>query len=171
MHWHTRAHLAGLALIGLGACAHAAPVGRAVDPAPEEAPLLALLERGPCHGFCPVYWVRVATDGAVLYEGREFVADVGRRRAHLSPEALTALRSAFADANFFTLEDAYRRRDYRGFPRVTITHRDGDRIKTIDHDLGDSGAPARLLELEETIDRLVGTDAWIGEPDRGVLGR
>lgn len=145
-------------------------VGRPTDPAPEEGPLLVLLERGACHGFCPIYWVRIAEDGGVLYEGREFVAVGGRQRARLDAAALAELHAALAGADFFALDERYTRRDYDGFPRVTTTHRAGGRERTVEHYLGDAGAPARLLELEEAIDRIAGTAAWIGEEDRGISG-
>lgn len=151
----------GLAAVG---CAGAAQP-RSVDPAPTEAPLLVVIERSGCYGFCPVYWVRVADDGAMLYEGAHFVAEVGRRRGQLSREQIDALQGAFAEAGFFALEDRYDRPRYRDLPRIVTTYRDGAREKTVVHHLGDIRAPAALLELEESIDRILGTEAWVGSEE------
>lgn len=133
-----------------------------VDPAPSEGPLLVVFERYGCHGFCPVYWIRVAEDGGLLYEGAHFVAQVGRRRAQLSSVQLEALRGAFADAAFFDLASSYDHPRYRDLPRIITTYRDGERVKTLVHHLGDISTPAALLELEETIDYIVGSERWVG---------
>ncbi|MCB9704831.1 MAG: hypothetical protein H6711_23350 [Myxococcales bacterium] len=146
------------------------PPPRDPDPAPGEGPLLLAFERGGCYGFCPVYWIRVAEDGALLYEGQHFVVQVGRRRGQLSPEALVALRRALADADLFALADRYDRVRYRDLPALHLTYREGGREKTIYHHLGDNGTPAVLLELEEAIDRIVGSERWIGsEAERDRL--
>ncbi|HFE46627.1 MAG TPA: hypothetical protein ENJ18_14220, partial [Nannocystis exedens] len=99
----SRAAMLSLALVACGGSLRTRPV----DPAPAEGPLLVVLERYGCHGFCPVYWIRIAKDGAVLYEGSHFVAQVGRRRAELSSAQIDALRGAFSEANFFDLAASY----------------------------------------------------------------
>ena len=124
--------------------------------------MLVVLERYGCHGFCPVYWIRIAKDGAVLYEGSHFVAQVGRRRAELSSAQIDALRGAFSEANFFDLAASYDHPRYRDLPRIITTYRDGGRSKTVVHHLGDISTPAVLLELEEAIDRIVGSERWVG---------
>jgi len=158
---HAFAACLGLAAVG---CAGAGQT-RSADPAPNEAPLLVVFERYGCYGFCPVYWVRVADDGALLYEGAHFVAEVGRRRGQLSGGQIDALRGAFAEAGFFALEDSYDRPRYRDLPRIVTTYRDGAREKTVVHHLGDIRAPAALLELEESIDRILGTELWVGSEE------
>jgi len=146
------------------ACAAQGLVGRGVDPAPEAGPLLLVLERGGCHGSCPIYWIRVAQDGAVLYEGQAFVLELGRRSWRLTPSELQQLHELFAAADFFALADRYRSRDYDSFPTITTTYRRGDRQKTVDHYLGDASAPTALLELEEAIDRHLRTARLIDGP-------
>jgi hypothetical protein len=159
---HLRA-LAALSLALFAACASGL-VGRGVDPAPEAGPLLLVLERSGCHGACPIYWIRVSDDGAVLYEGQAFVAELGRRAWSLTPSELQQLRDLFVAADYFALADRYRRRDYDSFPTITTTYRHGARQKTIDHYLGDSSAPAALLELEEALDRHLHTARLIDGP-------
>ncbi len=156
--------LAASGALAVVACAGAGPT-RSVDPAPTEAPLMVVFERLGCYGFCPVYWIRVAEDGALLYEGAHFVTEVGRRRGQLSAAQVRALRGAFAEADFFALEDRYDRPRYRDLPRIVTTYRDGGEEKTVVHHLGDIRAPAALLELEESIDRIVGSEVWIGSDE------
>jgi hypothetical protein len=133
-----------------------------VDPAPAEGPLLLLFERRGCYGFCPAYWIRVAEDGAILYYGEHFVVAAGPRRGQLDPAALAELRGAVAAAGFDGFADRYTRPRYRDLPVIVTTYRDGGREKSVVHHLGDVTAPAALLELEEAIDRIVGSEAWVG---------
>ena len=126
---------------------------------------MVVFERLGCYGFCPVYWIRVSDGGALLYEGAHFVAEVGRRRGQLSAAQVRALRDAFAEADFFALADHYDRPRYRDLPRIITTYRDGGQEKTVVHHLGDIGAPAALLELEESIDQILGSEAWIGSDE------
>ncbi|MEZ4380111.1 MAG: DUF6438 domain-containing protein [Nannocystaceae bacterium] len=132
------------------------------DPAPAEGPLLLLFERRGCYGFCPAYWLRVAEDGGILYYGEHFVAAVGPRRGQLDPAALAELRAAVDAAGFADLEARYTRPRYRDLPVIVTTYRGGDAAKSVVHHLGDVTAPAALLELEEAIDRIVGSEAWVG---------
>lgn len=153
-----RLALVGLALVG---CAGRGAT-RGADPTPDRGPLLLYFERAGCYGFCPVYWIRVADDGAMVYEGAHFVATLGRSEARLGADQVAALRQAIAGADFFTLADRYDDVRYPELPSMVITVRDHERRKTVYHHLGDVSAPGRLLELEEAIDRIVGIDAFIG---------
>ncbi|MCA9662551.1 MAG: hypothetical protein KC486_29695 [Myxococcales bacterium] len=144
---------------GSGCATSLAPL---VDPAPAEGPLLLLFERRGCYGFCPAYWIRVAEDGGVLYYGEHFVAASGPRRGQLDPAALAELRGAVAAAGFSGLAERYTRPRYRDLPVIVTTYREGGREKSVVHHLGDVTAPAALLELEEAIDRIVGSEAWVG---------
>ncbi len=154
----SRAAMLSLAIICCGGSLRTRPV----DPAPAEGPLLVVFERYGCHGFCPVYWIRIAEDGALLYEGAHFVVQVGRRRAQLSRAQIDALRGAFSAADFFDLGESYDHPRYRDLPRIITTYSDGERRKTVVHHLGDISTPAALLELEEAIDRIVGSSRWVG---------
>lgn len=157
--WDTsRAAMLSLVMVSCGSSLRTHPV----DPAPSEGPLLVVFERYGCHGFCPVYWIRVAEDGGLLYEGAHFVAQAGRRRAELSSAQVDALREAFAEADFFDLAPSYNHPRYRDLPRIITTYRDGGRVKTVVHHLGDISTPVALLELEETIDQIVGSERWVG---------
>ena len=54
----------------------AGPSGTAGQARADSA-LRITLQRGPCFGTCPVYSVTLDSSGAVLFEGRRFVADTG----------------------------------------------------------------------------------------------
>jgi hypothetical protein len=47
-----------------------------------------VLSRTACYGPCPIYRVEVRGDGAVLYDGSEFVAITGPHRAAISREVV-----------------------------------------------------------------------------------
>jgi hypothetical protein len=54
-------------------------------------------------------------------------------------------------------------------PSAIITLADGDRPKGIHHYYGCKRTPKRIRNLSDKIDRIVGTDLWIGD-DR-LIGR
>ncbi|AOH84926.1 hypothetical protein AWL63_14120 [Sphingomonas panacis] len=82
------------ALAALGACATAAP---GVAPAPAAgAPTSIAISVGPCFGFCPVYDVRVAADGAVVFTGERHTAVLGTRERRAAPDVYRALAADLA---------------------------------------------------------------------------
>lgn len=135
-------------VLAIVACAH--------HPA-SKAPILAVMERSPCLGECPVYTVTVYEDGVVEYEGRWHVKREGFVVADGSLQMLRAIRHAFARADFVRLADHSQPR-CTDQPTVKLTYRG----RTIKHDHGDPSAPERLFVLEDSIDRILDTRRWVG---------
>ena len=78
----------------LGACATVAP-GAAPSPA-TGAPTSIAISVGPCFGFCPVYDVKIAADGAVAFTGERHTAVLGTRERRATPEVYRALAADLA---------------------------------------------------------------------------
>jgi uncharacterized protein DUF6438 len=129
------------------------------------APVVSL-ERTACYGRCPIYKVTVLRDGTVLWEGERFVKTVGKATAKLPPAALAQLADAFKTADFFALHDKYESYDVTDHPSAVTTFDDGKRKKTVRHYHGDRSAPKAVYELEDAVDRIVGTAKWIGREQR-----
>jgi hypothetical protein len=130
------------------------------DPPPGE-PLVAAMKRDLCMGSCPVYSVRVYADGTVLYRGEWHVRIRGGRKARLSPAALEALRAAFQRAAFLSLPYECGR-FHTDDARVSVFFAEGEKSRLIEHNHGCEGAPPALTALEDAIDRIVGTEPWVG---------
>jgi hypothetical protein len=86
--------LAVTALTALGACASVAP-GWA-PAAGTRAPSSIAISVGPCFGFCPVYDVKIAADGAVSFTGTRHTAVLGTRERQAKPQAYRAIASDLA---------------------------------------------------------------------------
>jgi hypothetical protein len=124
-------------------------------------PVTITLERTACHGTCPVYLLTVSDNGTVIFDGREYVKNPGKIVSTISKQKVEQLAAEFNKINYFSLKDSY--------TQVTITDQasaitsitEGNKMKMIRHYLGDQSAPAQLKELENKIDDIVNTAAWI----------
>jgi hypothetical protein len=69
----------------------------AVTSAHSQAPVESItVERGPCHGTCPVYRFSVRSDGTGQFEGLRFTTAAGQHSFVVTPEAWAAFRTALA---------------------------------------------------------------------------
>ena len=154
-------------------CRRASYSGQAVISQDVPQDLMITLERTACYGFCPVYKLTITADGAVVFEGRQFVKQEGATiKSAISQERLKQLMAEFDRVKFFSLED-----DYMNNPRVCAEYRtdnssaftsvriDG-KSKAVRHYHGCSGpkVPKELTELEDKIDEIVNTAQWL--PDK-----
>jgi hypothetical protein len=119
------------------------------------------LERGVCFGACPDYTVTIHGDGRVVYEGRRFVAQTGKREATVPRDAVRALLRKFRQADFFSLRDNYHAQvtDLPTY-RVTLAH-DGRRKSVSDYGGEMMGMPKAVTELEQAIDETANTRQWV----------
>jgi hypothetical protein len=132
----------------------------------DKADLMITLERTACFGSCPVYKLTVRGDGSLTYEGHKFVRVEGSRQGTLDKEAVAQIAQAFIDADYFELKDRY----------SAIENPDG--TETVVTDLPSTytsislnrrrkavadyvGAPKKLIELEEKIDRITNSKRWV----------
>ena len=132
---------------------------------PPGQPLVAALQRSQCLGACPVYSVRVYADGSVIYRGDTFVRVRGGRKARLTGAEMQALHAAFRDAKF--LEMPYRCGQVAtDAPTARLYYTGGGKARLISNYHGCKEAPVRLAELENEVDRILGTDRWVGNTGR-----
>jgi len=129
---------------------------------PPRQPLVAALQRSSCYGECPVYSVRVYGDGSLIYRGEHYVRVRGGRTGRLDHAQMQTLRAAFRDANF--LEAPYQcgaTATDNSTARLYFT--DGHKARLISHYHGCQDAPRALTQLEDEIDRILGTEHWVGK--------
>ena len=148
---------AGLAIAVAGsACGGTKP-----DAEPARAVTITM-ERTPCFGSCPVYRLELDSSGKVVYEGRGFVKERGRREATIPAADVQALAKEIEAAGFFALRDNYPPDATDNASVITTVTIDG-KSKRIEHDLSSSTAPAALEGLYRRIDDVARSKQWVGE--------
>ncbi|MFC1945184.1 DUF6438 domain-containing protein [Chloroflexota bacterium] len=119
------------------------------------------LERAACHGLCPVYTLTIQGDGAVVYEGTDFVKTRGRVEITIPEEKIEHLLEEFEAIDYFNLNDKYTERAITDAPSVITSITVDGKTKTVEHYHGDFSAPKELNELEDEIDEIINTAQWI----------
>jgi hypothetical protein len=131
----------------------------------QELPVITL-RRTACFGTCPIYSLEILQDGRVHYNGKGFVAVVGRQDAQISPAAVQALIESFLRIDYFDLKDVYQTHQnpdgtstwITDLPTTYTSLRVGSRTKSVT-DYAFSPDKLRMLELE--IDRVANSHRWI----------
>jgi hypothetical protein len=128
-------------------------------------------ENNYCIGFgsCTNYKVSIYSNGEVIFEGLKGVKKIGIVKSKITKSKLEELIGNFEDIDFFRLSDKYvPGKNCSGSVisdsnTVQIYYNDGKLSKNISHYRGCLGTKKlnKLLELEESIDRVVNTKQWI----------
>jgi hypothetical protein len=122
--------------------------------------VLVMLTRDTCYGPCPAYQVVVYRDGRVEYVGTQYVAQC-EATDHLDGQRLRTLTRMFEDNKFLALKDAYTHEDWTDAPSAEVMYQPvPGTLKRVAHYHGDSGAPPVLNDIEDGIDRIIGTARW-----------
>ena len=119
--------------------------------------VLAVLERGPCFGRCPMFTATVRTDGTVVFQGERFVSQAGMQESRLTPSQLDDLVQAFESRDIWGWKTAYTKHTVTDMATVVVTYKG----KTIKHYLGDDSAPKALVDLEEALPGLMHVQEFI----------
>ena len=145
------------------------PVRALVEQSPKHAPfpqvhnwnsVKIVLSRTGCFGTCPSYMVEIHGDGAVLYDGRSYVAITGSHRASVSSGVVSETVEAFRAADYFSLKDKYMWGATDLPTYKTSISIDGRTKEVVDYAGQAVGMPESVSKLEETIDSLSGVERW-----------
>lgn len=127
---------------------------------------LVHMERTICFGTCPSYELTILKNGSVIFIGKEFVQQEGRAEGMISDEDMEELISAIRTSHFMEItsnpECQSRMTDH---PSVFLTIQLNGKENNVTHYQGCKGFDHEddLYDLEEAIDRLAGTQKWIGD--------
>jgi Domain of unknown function (DUF6438) len=127
---------------------------------------LVMLDRGACHGTCPIYAVRLAANGQVRFVGARFVSQIGVDSARVPSSSVEALRTAFADRKFATLPSAIEfgtkhcGRYVADLSTVELTVRVVTGEHRVRYDQGCSEHPRMLDTLASMVDSVSGAARW-----------
>jgi hypothetical protein len=126
--------------------------------------LRVVMKRTKCYGTCPEYSVTVTGDGAVEYNGIQFVGKKGRQTANISSDQVVGLAKDLDRIDFFALED-------KAFlwcfdtPRVNVSVSVDGRMKTVSSDAyctgREPGHQAEFVRFTRELDQLVDSGKWV----------
>jgi hypothetical protein len=127
------------------------------------------LERTVCYGMCPSYKITIEANGAVTFEGRQFVKTAGISKSNISKATLRELLAAFNKVGYFNLRDRYVEPEdgckqwATDHPSAITSITLNGKSKSVNHYYGCRGVAAldELTKLERTIDEAVNSAAWI----------
>jgi len=158
-----KALAASALLMSLTACATPAMDGG--DPVQGETISLAV---GPCFGFCPVYSVSVAPDGAVRFEGERHTTVVGVKDKTVSPQAYQAVARSLAEWRPASGTSAQTECEQRAsdLPTYTVVWTDAaGQTTTLNHDGGCmSETNSRLKAALQAVPGQLGVEPWLERP-------
>ena len=115
----------------------------------------------PCYGSCPAYSVAVKGTGEVTYVGTSNVILTGEHHSQIPKRSVEALLAAFRQANYFSLKDNYSLMVTDNPTYKTSIEFDGQKNSVHDYVGWRIGMPEVVTDLEDSIDRIVGTEKWI----------
>ena len=128
-------------------------------------PFTFMMARSGCYGKCPVYSIRIKSDGTLIYLGQKFVKDIGKFQGALSPEQINFLRAELENSGFASLPNRFPKDDrfiISDFPTTKTTLKRGDaEYQVMNHNTIDTDNESeqmghqKLSDLEQFIDDLV----------------
>jgi len=110
--------------------------------------LIISLERTPCYGTCPIYKIKIFSDGSAFYHGERFVEKIGNYEFSVSKETLNYILKKADEIGFFELEDKYTA-NITDLPKTTTFIKNGKHKKRV---VDYYGAPKTLKEFESLVD-------------------
>ncbi len=114
------------------------------------------MQKTECHGTCPVYTIHVNGTGLATLEGKQHLNKIGVYQMQLSPEETEALFAPFIKANLWSFENEYTE-EVTDLPTTYLTFTHKGKVKKIkDY----SGAPQKLIDLENHLAGLISANAW-----------
>jgi hypothetical protein len=134
----------------------------AVAPAETRDPSEALvtMSRTACNGFCPVYTVRLFTDGLVTYEGEQFVRERGARSKRIDPHVVRDLVAEARRAAFLGAKPCYPSRP--GSASIELRVRVAPKARPVVEIRHDTRCTtAKAAEFAEHVDERTESRSWV----------
>ncbi len=128
------------------------------------------LERGACFGRCPIYSLKITSDGRVRFLGQSYTGTQGKATGRISDKNLRSIISEFEKARFFEMKSRYQSGKDCGVsstdsPSVTVSIKIRALRKSVYFYLGCQNAPnnisARMIGLSKKIDEAANAEQWV----------
>jgi hypothetical protein len=121
------------------------------------------MKKTVCYGRCPIYTVRISTDGQATYEGEKNVMKHGKFVKTFSASEVNALFDQFNKSDILNLKDEYDDKRISDLPSTIITYNyNGKTKKIVDRYNG----PEELKTLEGLIEQMADSEGWKKEEDK-----
>jgi hypothetical protein len=118
-------------------------------------PVAVTLQRGACFGKCPQYSVVLFEDGTVVYTGIANVSKIGVYEFKVEADAVERITDIAKASGYFDWSENYDKVTITDQSTVITSVRSGDEYKRIVRYAGDTNAPVGLVQIEESIDKLI----------------
>ncbi len=121
--------------------------------------LMLRLEKTACYGECPVFELKLYSDGKVLWHGEYFCKRLGWYEAFLPEDKVEELKKQTGDVDIFSLLDHYPPSGpyLSELPNTILYYNDGQREKSISQNYL---SPQSLIQFEEEILRIADKLIW-----------
>ncbi|HEB62142.1 MAG TPA: hypothetical protein ENI82_03225 [Bacteroidetes bacterium] len=134
----------------------AAAVKEVPNEALHQVYLVASLSKTPCYGKCPVFEVRIFSDGKVEFYGRKNVNLIGKFQAQASPQFIEQIKSEAKAINYMKLSNTYPENGKKilDLPNTISYIKLDQQEKMIRNN---HHAPQRLLQFEKKLEAMINT--------------
>lgn len=126
------------------------------DDSVQERTFFASINRGACYGKCPIYAMRIYSDGFVELTGTRFMEPIGEYTGKISKTQIQSFIDKANEIGFFALEEVYDS-PVTDIPAITTSIVINGKQKTV---MRRVGYPERIREFENLFDELLTTVKW-----------
>jgi len=162
-----------VSLMSLGACTGSPSGGLEVGASND--PESVLVSVGPCFGFCPIYDVRIGSDGMVAFTGKRHTAELGDRTLRGRASLYSDLKAELApfkpaDGETATIACAAAMSDTATYT-ITWTNGAGLRTTAVLKSRCPAGPGHALDAILNGLPQRLGIDAWAKQTTRPDTSR
>ena len=124
------------------------------------------LKRTECYGTCPVYKVKIYSNGIVEYNGVMFVKKIGSYQWKIDKKAVNLLNEYIKKHGYFGIKKKEPTQIMTDHPYcITSIQLKDKSFRKIDNYKGDNCYSKRLTTFENKIDKIIGITDYIGDRD------
>lgn len=145
-----------IALAGTLLFLYACNTKKAVAPELENDTVAYQLYKGGCFGTCPIYTLRIYNSGKAEYEGIRHGDMIGVHTAMLDKTTMATLKTAFANSDFFSLQESYESR-IPDLPITKLMFNNGTKTHNTE---GKETLPQRAKDLAKMMSEIVKNNTW-----------
>lgn len=114
------------------------------------------MKKTVCYGRCPVYSIKITSEGKAIYYGEKNVDKVGHYEKILTTEQTKELFDAFNKTDFWKFQEEYKGK-VTDVPSTIITYNYDGKSKTV---TAQWDAPEEFKNLASLVEKVVDLEGW-----------